>query len=73
MTLTKQTNENFEKIIFKDYFNALPTDDDRNYIRDIMFPKYMAYTTFYTKVRENTFTELELEKLEEITNKTFER
>lgn len=58
---------------FKDYYEALPNDEARNAIRDVMWPKYMGYTTFYTKVRENTFTELEFEKLEAITEKTFER
>lgn len=58
---------------FKDYFYALPSEKDRNAIRDVMWPKYMGYTTFYTKVRQNTFTELEFEKLEAITKKTFER
>ena len=58
---------------FKDYYDNLPDDDTRNAIRDIMWPKYMAYTTFYTKIRMNTFTELEFEKLEEITGETFTR
>lgn len=58
---------------FKDYFKALPNDKARNAVRDVMWPKYMAYNTFYTKVRENTFTELEFEKLEEITGETFTR
>jgi hypothetical protein len=58
---------------FKDYYDALPNDDARNAIRDVMWPKYMGYTTFYEKVRLNRFTELELEKLEEITKQTFER
>lgn len=58
---------------FKDYYDALPNDEARNAIRDVMWPKYMGYTTFYTKVRQNTFTELEFEKLEEITKNTFYR
>jgi len=33
----------------------------------------MGYTTFYTKIRNNSFTELEFEKLESLTNQTFER
>ena len=73
MTLTKRNDENIEKLVFKDYFNSLPTDDDRNAIRDQMFPKYMGYTTFYTKIRNNSFTELEFEKLESLTSQTFER
>lgn len=68
MTLTKQIQGNVEKIIFKDYFQALANDDERNKIRDIFVLKYkMGYTTFYTKVRTNGFSELEFEKLEEIT------
>ena len=74
MTQSKQTDENIEKIAFKDYFNDLPNDDERTKIRDLFIVKYkMGYTTFYTKVRENTWTELEFEKLEEITNKIFSR
>ncbi len=72
MTLTKQIDENVEKLIFKDYFNALQTDEEKNKIRDAMFPKYMSYTSFYRKVRDNAFTPLELEKLEEITNLKFD-
>jgi len=71
MTLTKQNEENVEKLIFKDYFNSLTTDQEKNKIRDTMFPKYMSYTSFYRKIRDNAFTPLELEKLEKITNQKF--
>lgn len=73
MTLAKKTDAIVEKIIFKDYFNTLNSDEERNQIRDQMFPKYMSYTSFYRKIRENAFTELEFEKLEEITKQQFIR
>lgn len=58
---------------FKDYYDKLPSDEARNLIRDIMWPKYMGYSSFYRKIKDNTFTELEFEKLEEITGETFTR
>lgn len=58
---------------FKDYYDNLPDEASKNAIRDIMWPKYMGYTTFYSKIRNNTWTELEFEKLEEITNTQFTR
>lgn len=74
MALTKETDEKNEKIIFKDYFNSLSTDEERNSLRDFMVIGYeMGYTTFYRKVRENSFSKLELEKLESVTKQKFSR
>lgn len=73
MIQAKETTEILEKIIFKDYFNALPDDNARLELRNKLVPKYISYPSFYRKVTENAFTELEFEKLEEITNKQFTR
>jgi len=70
MTQTKQINENVEEIVFKDYFYDLESDQLRNNIRDLFVITYgMGYTTFYRKIRENSWTLLEFEKLESITGK----
>jgi len=57
---------------FKDYYYSLETDG-KNAIRDAMVPKYMGNSTFYYKLGDNKWSELEFEKLESITNQTFER
>ena len=59
------------KIIFKDYYNSLETDDERMAIRDFFVPKYLSYSTFYNKVRDNNFTEYDFEKLQELTRIDF--
>lgn len=73
MIQAKETTEILEKIIFKDYFYALPDDNARLELRNKLVPKYISYPSFYRKVNENAFTELEFEKIEEITTKQFER
>jgi hypothetical protein len=65
-------NEKPEKITFKEYYQSLD-DEAKNRIRDVFVPQYLSYSAFYYKVRLNSFTELELQKLEEITNETFLR
>ena len=65
--------QNLEKIIFKDYFTGLHDDDARSNLRDVFVPKYISYSSFYRKINDNSFSELEFEKLEQITNKKFER
>jgi len=74
MTLTKKNNEIVDEMVFKDYFNSLESDDHRNRIRDLFVITYgMGYTTFYRKIRNNSWTPLEFEKLEQITNQKFLR
>jgi len=65
-------NENIEKILFKAYFELLETDA-KNSIRDQMMSVGIAYSTFYTKVSDNSFKELEFRELERITNLNFKR
>jgi hypothetical protein len=68
----KTNNEILSKITFSDYFETLDVQS-KNELRDKFTPIYVAYTTFYYKLRNNSFTELELQKLEELTNQTFAR
>jgi len=63
---------NNEKILFKEYFETLDTDS-KNAIRDSMMAVGIAYSTFYTKVSDNSFKELEFRELERITKKNFLR
>jgi len=64
--------ENIEKILFKDYFELLDTTA-KNKIRDSMVPLHVAYTTFYAKLRNNSWKELEYQELERITGQSFIR
>jgi hypothetical protein len=57
---------------FKDYYNSL-TIDGKNAIKNQITPKYMGNSTFYDKLAGNSWTKLEFEKLETITNQIFER
>lgn len=61
-----------ESIPFTEYYNSL-SEDEKTTLREKVTPKYMAYTSFYHKIRNKAFTELEIEKLEEITNQKFSR
>jgi len=57
---------------FKDYYSNLGPAE-KNIIRDYFVPKYIRNSSFYAKVADNTFTELEFERLELITGQIFER
>lgn len=70
--LMETNNENLSKITFTDYFESLDVQSKME-LRGKFTPLYVAYTTFYYKLRNNSFTELELQKLEELTNQTFAR
>jgi len=66
------TEENIEKILFKDYFELLDTTA-KNKIRDTMVPLHVAYTTFYAKLRNNSWKELEFKEIERLTGQSFKR
>ena len=72
IVLMQTINTNPEKITFKDYYQFLE-DIEKNRIRDVFVPQYLSYSAFYYKVRLNSFTELELQKLEELTKQSFLR
>ena len=66
-----QYSEKFQKIIFSDYYSSLETETERTLIRDFFVPKYMCYSTFYNRMRANSWMEYDFEKLEEITKLNF--
>lgn len=68
----KTNSVKMEKMSFKDYFNSMSTKE-KNELRDQMTPAFMAYTTFYHHLRKEDWSELELQKLEQLTNKEFAR
>lgn len=70
--LMKTNNEIVEKMSFKDYFESL-SNDSKTTIREQMTPIHMSYTTFYDKLRNNSWKELEIRELERITGKQFAR
>lgn len=61
-----------EKLVFRDYFSSLTTDEKKS-LRDKVVPLYISYSSFYRKVEENSFSELEFEKIESLTNHNFKR
>lgn len=65
-----QNPADLTKIAFKDYFNSLPMEEKIE-LRDQLVPKYFHMTTFYQKVAANRFTNLEREKLNEVTGRDF--
>jgi len=64
--------ENKEKILFKDYFESLDNPAKKE-IRDKMVPIHMEYTTFYNKLKNSSWKELEIQELERLTGKSFLR
>lgn len=67
-----ETNEILEKIVFKDYYEGLD-DDAKEALVYAIVPKYLSISSFYRKKNDNSFSELEFEKLEEITKLIFTR
>lgn len=35
-------------------------------LRDALVPRYISYVSFYRKLKNNTFSSLEIEKIEEV-------
>lgn len=72
MIVDAQKQENVEEIVFKDYYSSL--DDDKKLDLFMYFvPKYMSMSSFYRKIRDNSFSNLEFERIEELTTKKFKR
>lgn len=71
--MAKQKNENIEIIVFKDYYMSLQNDEERAELRNQIVPKYMSQSSFFRKMNDNSFTELEFEKLEFLTSQTISR
>lgn len=66
----QKENTKSEKLIFKDYYNSLKVAEKVE-LRDSIVPKYIQLPTFYVKLRDNSFSLLELEKINQLTGKTF--
>jgi hypothetical protein len=67
-----ENSGNVEKMTFKVYFQSLD-NEAKKILRDKITPAFMAYTTFYDHLRKGNWSELELQKLEELTNQNFAR
>ena len=63
--------EKNKEATFKKYYSALKSNKEKTAIRDKMVPVYVSYPSFYGKLKDETWTPLELEKLSEITNQNF--
>jgi hypothetical protein len=59
-----------QKMNFIDYFETL-TRAEKVSLRDKVVPSYMQLSTFYQKLARNSWTKLEIEKLESITGLNF--
>lgn len=68
--MNKKTNE-IEKLSFETYYESLPIEE-KLILRDKLVPRYLGLPSFYSKLRANRWTELEREKIQELTGKTFE-
>ena len=61
-----------KKLSFKAYYDNLSVEEKRQ-IRQLMVPVYLSYPSFYDKIKNDKFSELELEKLELLTGENFTR
>lgn len=59
-----------EKIVFKDYYGSLD-DTGKRAIRYSLCPEYMAESSFFLKLRTDTFTKLEREKIDTLCKTEF--
>ena len=55
------------KIDFRDYYSGLPDNKKEEVRNAILTESGMSYTTFYYKLRNNSFKPLELKMIDEIT------
>lgn len=72
MIMTAQIDENLTELIFKGYFESLE-DEKKNELIYTLVPKYISISSFYRKKNDNSFSELEFEKLELLTGQKFQR
>ena len=65
--ILKYCIKNSKKMIFKDYYQALPDQSPKVLLRDKLLRALgMKYSTFYQKMNAGTFTKLEREKIAQI-------
>lgn len=63
-----KTNQDFTKMAFKDYYNSL-SEEDKTILRErILSESGMAYTTFYYKLRFESWKPLERTLINNIIN-----
>ena len=72
MRIATETTEISQKIVFKDYYEGL-NDEDKEALVFALVPKYLSISSFYRKKNDNSFSELEFEKIETITKQKFVR
>lgn len=58
-------NEQTKRISFKDYYKSL-TEAEKIQIVNSLVPKYWRLSTFYDKMNNDRWTEVEYEKLQEL-------
>ncbi len=58
--------QNFDKMVFTDYYNTLSDDDKETVRKEVLSQSGMAYTTFYYKLRHNSFKPLEIKLIDRI-------
>lgn len=59
----------FKKMVFKDYYDTL-SDADKETVRSLILAESgMSYTTFYYKLRNDSFKPLEMRLIDKIISK----
>lgn len=59
----------FKKMVFKDYYDTL-SDADKETVRSLILSESgMSYTTFYYKLRNDSFKPLEMRLIDKIISK----
>lgn len=66
--MMKNDSRKYEEMSFRDLFNDLSTESPRIVLRDLILSKTgMKYSTFYSKLQNDTFTFLEKKEISSIT------
>ncbi len=69
--LIMEKEQKFNKMVFKDYYRSL-SDTEKETLRNlILLESGMSYTTFYYKLRNNSFKPLEDKLIQGILEKEF--
>ena len=67
IVLLMKKGQKISKMVFKDYYDSLPDDSKETMRNRIIAESGMSYTTFYYKLRHNTFKPLEERLIDKIT------
>lgn len=69
----KKNRDNSKNLSFRDYYHSLPDKSPRVEIRDeICKALDIIESTLYGKIKRNSFTKLEMERISEITGQRVE-